>query len=98
MPEPKDITQLTGRELLVRIAINQEHMVTQLDDVGKSHASLRAFVYGNGQPGLADQVREAQRWIASINRVTWAITIPLVLSVVGFLVGLLTNRIDVVIH
>ena len=98
MDQISEISTLTGRELLVKIAFNQERMADQLTDVVKSNGNLRQFVYGNGQPGLADQVRESQKWIGLINRLVWALVIPLVLSVIGFLVALLTNRVDLVVH
>ena len=60
---PEDVTHLNDRELLLRIVLTQEHITQQIRELSASHQNLRAFVYGNGSPGLAAMVRHSQRWI-----------------------------------
>src|SRR5512140_1161131 len=95
---PEDVTHLNDRELLLRIVLTQEHITQQIQELSASHQNLRAFVYGNGSPGLADMVRDSQRWISVINRATWALLIPMILSIVGFFMAVLTNKVEIVVH
>ncbi len=94
----KAIDQSSDRELLVRILDNQERIEAQLTELTAQHQTLRQFVFGNGTPGLAGQVRDLQGKIGAISKFGYALLVPVAVAALGLLWGMLSNRVDILVR
>lgn len=88
-----DTENLTERELLVKL-------VDGFETFTEDYRHLRKFVYGNGEPGLAGELRTLKARVddmsSTISKIATPLAITLVLSIVGFIWAVITHNVAIV--
>lgn len=88
-----DTENLTERELLVKL-------VDGFETFTEDYRHLRKFVYGNGEPGLAGELRTLKARVdgmsSTISKIATPLAITLVLSIVGFIWSVITHNVAIV--
>lgn len=84
---------LSERELL-------EKLVNGFENFTEDYRHLRKFVYGNGEPGLAGEMRTLKARVdglySTMARFATPVAITLLLSILGFIWAVITHNVTIV--
>lgn len=84
---------LSERELLVKL-------VDGFETFTEDYRHLRKFVYGNGEPGLAGEMRTLKARVdgiySTMARFATPVAITLLISVLGFIWAVITHNVTIV--
>lgn len=84
---------LTERELLIKLLDGFETFT-------EDYRHLRKFVYGNGEPGLAGEMRTLKARVdgiySTMARFATPVTITLLISILGFIWAVITHNVTIV--
>ena len=84
---------LSERELL-------EKLVNGFENFTEDYRHLRKFVYGNGEPGLAGEMRALKTRVdglySTMARFATPVAITLLISILGFIWAVITHNVTIV--
>ena len=84
---------LSERELL-------EKLVNGFENFTEDYRHLRKFVYGNGEPGLAGEMRTLKARVdglySTMARFATPVAITLLISILGFIWAVITHNVTIV--
>lgn len=87
-----DTENLTERELL-------EKLVDGFENFTEDYRHLRKYVYGNGEPGLAGEMRTLKARVdglySTLAKFATPVLITLVISILGFVWAVITHNVAV---
>lgn len=88
-----EIDDLSERELL-------EKLVNGFENFTEDYRHLRKFVYGNGEPGLAGEMRTLKARVdglySTMARFATPVAITLLISILGFVWAVITHNVSIV--